>query len=537
MTSRDFLRTAALCALAALALLAAPASARAVIDKAAPREEPPPPPPPPVEPAPQEEESPDELSLRGRIRLSNQHVDRTDQRLVVSPVGTVGAATATESGYFGALSANLAGIAESSLNENWMLLVDDRLRLDAYDPQRVDSERYDFLDNRLRVDLGTFAGESTLLDVGGFWDVHRESFDPLFRFESGGAAVSVDRDWANHRNLTASLEYRRTTFDNLAIEDHDQMRAAVGFFRYFPETLDLEVLPVPPEETRTRPGSFEYAGDLELGHSRSKMLEFGAGRLAEASREPESVPTHRRLFHDHVGQREAALGATAAFTRRFGDISAATSFRRATLDMFARRASDDDVVWTADDQLDYTNRDDNDFARFLFDQFDNRASLERMRVGKDALDTSKVALESTYTTDNRPFDSNRVVLDQYSYRHFGKRWALASWMRAYKRFNRQARLDFQDREGFRSKNTFTIEFGADSAVDLSILYERMAVQGLQTELDSTYADLTYEARYRRRLAGSSHLELGYRTERERHQVFFQNNRDEDTVFLDIVADI
>lgn len=538
MMSQRQLRTAALCAAWLLALLGGPADARAVMEKRmaprpveatpAEREEP--------EPLP-EEEPPDERSVSGRIRLSNQRVDRSDRRLSVLPAGTVGTAVRSENGYFGALSADLAAVAELTLNENWMLVVEDRVRIDAFDPQRVNGERYNFLDNRFRADLGTFVGESTLLDLGGFWDVRRESFDPLFRFQSAGGDLTADREMSGHRNVTASLEFRRTTFDGLAIEDHDQVRAALGFFRYYPETLELTVLPVPPEETKTREGSFEYAGDLELGRARSQMLDFGAGRIAGASRGPEPVPVHRRLFRDRVGRREAAIGATAAFARRLGDLAAATSFQRGTIDLFARRASSDDVVWTLENQADYTDRDATDFARFLFDQLDNRLSLERARVSSEALDTSRLALESTVTLENRPFDSNRIVFDQYSYRHLGGRWGFTSWLRAFKRINREPRLDFQDREGFRSKNTFTIEFGPQSAIDLSLFYERMAIAGLQTEFDSTYAQRAYEARYRRRLSGDARVELGYRTERERHQAFFQNNRDEDTVFLDVVADL
>ncbi|MBI4870163.1 MAG: hypothetical protein HY814_01185 [Candidatus Riflebacteria bacterium] len=418
-----------------------------------------------------------------------------------------------------------------------MLLLEDDLRLDHFDLERVNDERYDFLDNHVRADVGTFVGETTLLDLGGFWDVHREHFDPVFRYSSAGGEVSLDRQLSDYRNLWTSLEVRRTTFEALPLSDHDQTRLAVGYFRYFPETLRLESIPLPVELPRKNRDSFEYAGDLEMNRTRRHALDLGAGQIARASREPEPVPIHRRMFRDHVDRREMAYGLTLAGTRRDADAGGGASFSRATAVAFGRAAPRDDVVWTLEDQVDTTWRDAEDASRWLLDQVDNRVSLERTRMGKRAMDLTRGSVETTVTGNFQSVNTNRLVLEQYSYRHFGRRYGYTTWLKGTMRLNRSPALDYQDREGLRSGNTFTIEFSPRFSLDLSLLYERVAVQGLQTEFDSTYAQRTYDLRFKRELSPKARVEYGYRQERERHQAFSQNNRDEDTFFLDLVADL
>jgi hypothetical protein len=477
----------------------------------------------------------DDSSLSGFLRLSNQFVDRTDRRLVVAADGTVQTQKQSENGVFGAYSGNLAGYAEKSLTDNWMLIVRNELRLDHFDPERVNSERYGFLDNSLRVDLGTMVGEATLLDTGVFWDQHHENFAPAFRSSSLGADLTLDRELSGYRNFWGTLEARRTTFDGLPAEDHEQLRLVAGFFRYFPETLRLEILPVPVPGPRREKDRFEYASDLELGNARKHMLDLGAGRMAGYSREPEPVTRIGRLFRDHVDRHEMAYGLTAAYASREADAGGASSFRRGTLQLFARRVPRERVVWTLEDQLDYTDRDAEDAPRYLYDQLDNRVSLERARVGTGTTDLLRGSVETTVTRRSRNYNTGRLVLEQYSYRHFGRRYGFTSWLLGYLRLNRSSVLDYQAREGFKSGNTFTVEFGPRSALDLSVMYERMAVQDVQTEFDSTYAQLAYELRFVHRLSAKARAELGFRQETERHQVFFQNNRDESIAFVDFVV--
>ena len=522
----------------AFVLLLSPAAVegRADLRKAVPPPAPVVEPEPPAEPEPAPEPADqDASSLTGFLRLSNQYVDRTDRRLVVGADGTVQTQKQHESGVFGAYTGNLSGYAEQSLTDNWMLIVRDDLRLDHFDPERVDSERYGFLDNSLRVDLGTMVGEATLFDTGLFWDQHRENFDPVYRSNSLGGDLTLDRELSGHRNFWGSLEFRRTTFDGLPAEDHDQVRAVAGFFRYFPETLRLEILPVPPPEPRRETERFEYASDLELGKARKHMLDLGAGRMAGYSREPEPLTPIGRLFRDHVDRHEMAYGLTTAYASREADAGGASSFRRGTLQLFARRVPRERVVWTLEDQVDYTDRDVEDPLRYLYDQFDNRVSLERASLGTATTDVTRGSVETTITRRDRNFNTGRLVLEQYSYRHFGRRYAFTSWWLGYLRLNRSSVLDYQDREGFKSKNTFTVEFGPRNAIDLSLMYERMAVQDVQTEFDSTYAQLGYELRLIRKLSTKARAELGFRHETERHQVFFQDNRDESIVFIDFVA--
>ncbi len=479
----------------------------------------------------------DEDFIAGQVRLLAEQVDRTSRRLRPLAGGGVGDSIVSEDGLFKALRADLLVVKEAELTEDLILIVENRLHFDSHDPTRVNSERYGVLDNRLRADLGGMLGEATLLDFGGFWDVHREDFNPLFRSSSRGFDVTLDRAFTGFRNLTGTLEYRRTTFDDVPLEDHDQIQFSLGWFQYGPETLDTEILPHPiPLETR-RPGALEYAGDMEFDRSRDQFLDLGAGQIDRATREPEPVGRQARLFRNRIGQREGAFGASLAYTRRDGDSGGATSFDRGTLETFVRRATDDDVIWTLKDRFAYTDHDSQALNRFLFDRFDNRLSLERADLEKDSSNITSGAIESILGTDQQTFDTHRLVLDQYSAFKFGRRYGSAFRLRAFKRFNQEPSLDYQDYEGFKTRTTYSVEFGPKSGLDLSFLYERIAVQGLQTEFDSTYAQRTAEIRYRRKVRPGMRAEVGLRDETETHEVFVQNNRDEQVVFVDFVVEL
>src|SRR5205807_9314260 len=124
---------------------------------------------------------------------------RTDRRLVAQADGTVPYVKVGESGFFSQFGADLRAVDERSITDNWMLVVDDKLKMDLYDPERVDSERYDFFDNRFRADLGTLATETLLVDIGAFWNEHKEGFDPAYRSHNAGADLTLDRELSKYR--------------------------------------------------------------------------------------------------------------------------------------------------------------------------------------------------------------------------------------------------------------------------------------------------------------------------------------------------
>ena len=420
------------------------------------------------------------------------------------------------------------------ISENMVLDVRSLWNIAYYDPQNINSERYDVFYGDHRAQFGYAKSDKTLFAANLYLKNDKEDLFPQLDALTLGGDVALDRTLGEHVFLTFRTGGSKTDLQGGDNEwDHSDVFFRALYTNAAPERYSIDALPAHPE--RYSPDTtqfFEMSKMLELWRSRRPIRRDGKNRRILEQIPPGPAPPTQDLKVD-VEIMESIFAGGFGVTNRTYDNLTNQSFLEADADAYVRWSLGRNLALTFQDRFAWQDYEQEDNQRLLFDHWENdfNLSLSHSRVRQHLrLDASlrsvvfDIADEWTYHTSR--------LAGSWDYRD-SKRYSYSV------RSSYQREMPISEREGnqytkeFRFFGAFRIHFNKEKFLRFSWEREREIVTGIQSEFDSSYNTDTLEMRYRHHLNQNLAWEAGYSFERERHEIFYGNNRDEEFGFLNL----
>lgn len=473
------------------------------------------------------------LRIQGHLRGGYEDVTLERSRLRPDGQGSLSNQEVLEGGLQQRLSGAVTMVQEKNLGRTWIMDTETRFDFDTFSETQVTSERYDRFAGSTRTTFARGLPGDAYLAVELHARSYLEQFLPDLEGTQVGSDVVYEREIKGDGYLQTRLGMRQGTLTNNPGDDYQEKRVEVTYEHLPPDRLSPEVLPFHKEQRE--PGDWEFllSHALRLDRARDLIRQQGdAVLLADMSPDPPlPLAWHGGVVRPHVGIRESIF--TLGFQGIWRDLESGNAFRRGSL--FAG------VEWNLTDFLALAVRDTvaaqdwerTDLTRLRSDRLQNHFSVDLAYVKEYTNLSLRLGMDSHFLEDIERLDYHRPNAGIYGSYDPGGRWRISGFLRGSRELNQDPDGDFPDLNRFDSYAALQWRFRRGRRMELSYMREKVDVEGLQSEFDSSYLDQTTRLSYRHRLWRNLYGEAGYTLKDEVHQIFTENNRKDQSGFVNL----
>lgn len=428
--------------------------------------------------------------------------------------------------------------AYKDIKENIVLDFRTQWNVEMYDPQAIASRRYNIAYGDTELDFGYSPGKSTLWMAKIFHRLDKEELLPLVEANTFGAEGSLDKSLGDHAFLNFKIGLQDTSFqDSETRWDNNETYLRMVYTNIGPERSSIDSLPSDPDRYTSDPDLFFQSSDL-LGLWRSRPLIASDGqarRILENIPMAPPPPTQDLKVQVNIPGSIFAggLGLTSRDYTNLGN----QSFIRADASAFMKWELGNRVNLTLDENLYWQDYNYEDDTLLLYDHFKNDLNLylshsnekEYLSVGFSVKhlffdEATQWDLATTKFYGGWDYRQNK----KYSYSLRGSyQKDMPDETRPYNEYTKEMYLF----------GAFRLHFDSRSLLRLSLEKEKEIVTKTQSEFDSSFDCHKYGVRYEKNLSSQITWQAGYSFERERHEIFYKNNRDEEIGYINLCLHI
>jgi len=477
------------------------------------------------------------------LRLGAQMVNLDEWKLTANDsTGNISYEKVTDSGFYQTTAFNGEFRLLSDLKKNMVLDFTSNWVGQLFEPQVIKSRRYDTVYGNTELELGYSPSSSTLWIGKLFHRLDEEELSPYLSATTFGGEIELDKSLGVHTFLNFKGGLGDTSFANTSSQwnsnsesrwDHKEGYFKMVYTNIGPERTAVDGLPFHPDRYTPEPELFYKSSEiLNLWESRSLIGRDGqARRILDNIPNAPSPPTQD--IKTQIDIPGSTFAAGVGITNRDYENLNNQSFIRIDGSAFIKWELANRLTLTLDENIywqDYNFEDDN---LLLFDHFKNDLNLYLNHS------TMKQYLSLGASVKHLFFDE-ATQWDLATTKLYG------SWdYRQNRKYSYTARASYQRDipDSPRPYNEYTKElflFGAfrlhfdrKSLIRLSWEKEKEIVTESQSEFDSSFDNHKYGIRYEKDINSKLSWQTGYSFERERHELFYKNNRDEEIGFINL----
>lgn len=437
----------------------------------------------------------------------------------------------------GELQSRLQGgftvLDERGFGGNWILDSEIRADFDTFSQLQITSERYDRVATLGRVTAARALPHDAYLSVEARGEAYLEEFLPDLEGTIAGLDVTYERELKGDAYLQARVGYRGGDLENQPLDSFDEMRFQLEYEHLPPERLRPEVLPFHKDRVPESAWEYVYAHALELDKARDLIrIQGQSSMIADLAPDPPLPQAWKGgIVRPRIGIRESIFNAGLQAVTR--ELDGGNSFFRGSLWAGIEWSLSDFLALGIRDNIAAQNWQFADRARVRSDRIQNHFSMDLSYVKEFTYLSAQVGLDSHFLQDFDGFDYNRGTYGVYGSYDPGKKWRIAGYLRGATEKNRDEAPDFPNLTRFDSFASGVWRFDRRSRLEASLLREKVNITGLQSEFDSAYLDQTTRVAYRRRLGGRFWAEGGWQLKDEEHEFFEENDRRDQSLFVNL----
>lgn len=422
---------------------------------------------------------------------------------------------------------------ERGFGGQWILDTEIRADFDTFSELQVTAERYDRVATLARTTLARALPNDAYLSVEARAETYLEQFLPDLEGTIAGLDVTYEKEVKGDGYLQARVGYRSGELENNQADSFDEMRFQLEYEHLPPERLRPDVLPFHADEAPPSDWEFLYAHALRLDKARDLIrLQGNASMLADLAPDPPLPQAWKGGgVRPRIGIRESVFTAGLQALER--ELDGGNSFFRGSLWAGIEWSLTDFLALAVRDSIAAQNWQFADRARVRSDRIQNHFSVDLSYVKEFTYLSAQVGLDSHFLQDFDGFDYNRGFYGLYGAYDPGGKWRAAGYLRGAAERNRDEAPDFPDLTRFDTFASLFWRFDRRSRLEASLLRERVNITGLQSEFDSAYLDQTTRVAYRRHLGGKFYAEGGWQLKDETHEFFEQNDRQDQSLFMNL----
>lgn len=475
------------------------------------------------------------VRLQGHLRAGVEDVNLDRYHLRLDGLGNVGEVKGREGTLQNYLAGGVTAVHETDLGKDWIWDTDARFDFQTYSDLQVTSQRSDRFAGRLRSTVARPLPKDAYLSFELNASTYLEQFLPDLDATVYGFDAVYEREIRGDAYLQTRLGLRRGDIQPIPGDNYTEWSLTQTYEHHPPDRLRPEVLPFHKERRVESEWEFLLGHALNLDRARDMIRWQGdAPLLADMAPEPPLPQAWQGgAVRPRIGIRESSLLLGAQLIDRELDDGNA----------FVRGSAFAGIEWSLTDFLALTLRDTvalqdwrfPDAARIRSDRGENHFSMDLAYVKDDYNASIRLGLDSSFLDDFKALNYHHPHAGVYGSYDTGGKYRVAGFVRWAKDDNLDPRGDFPDMDRWDSSASLLYRFDDKFRFEFLYLREKVNIDGLQSEFDSSYLDRTYQGAFRRQLFGRVQGELGYKIQNEEHRIFEQNNRYDASTYFHLEA--